>query len=111
MLLPLLSPSSASSSLVASGSGFSGKLILQACLNNVKPEQLLTGNVACCSGDTDGRIPVTATRLTLNKLGLKSVQEWTPWYDHLQVINLRNCPAQVCRNSSLTLAHPTHLSS
>ncbi|KAM0922244.1 hypothetical protein ACQ4PT_006294 [Festuca glaucescens] len=37
------------------------------------------------SGDTDGRIPVTATRLTLNKLGLKSVQEWTPWYDHLQV--------------------------
>ncbi|WVZ74499.1 hypothetical protein U9M48_022676 [Paspalum notatum var. saurae] len=37
------------------------------------------------SGDTDGRIPVTATRLTLNKLGLKTVQEWTPWYDHLQV--------------------------
>ncbi|XP_020161023.2 serine carboxypeptidase-like 34 [Aegilops tauschii subsp. strangulata] len=37
------------------------------------------------SGDTDGRIPVTATRLTLNKLGLKTVQEWTPWYDRLQV--------------------------
>ena len=37
------------------------------------------------SGDTDGRIPVTATRLTLNKLGLKTVQEWTPWYDHQQV--------------------------
>ncbi|PNT69112.1 hypothetical protein BRADI_3g49590v3 [Brachypodium distachyon] len=37
------------------------------------------------SGDTDGRIPVTSTRLTLNKLGLKTVQEWTPWYDHLQV--------------------------
>lgn len=37
------------------------------------------------SGDTDGVVPVTATRLTLNKLGLKTVQEWTPWYDHLQV--------------------------
>lgn len=37
------------------------------------------------SGDTDGRIPVTSTRLTLNKLGLKTVQEWTPWYDHQQV--------------------------
>ncbi|XVF67001.1 hypothetical protein PTKIN_Ptkin10aG0085200 [Pterospermum kingtungense] len=32
------------------------------------------------SGDTDGRIPVTATRLTLNKLGLKTIKEWTPWY-------------------------------
>ncbi|CAO2200866.1 unnamed protein product [Urochloa humidicola] len=37
------------------------------------------------SGDTDGRIPVTATRLTLNKLGLKTVEEWTPWYDRQQV--------------------------
>ncbi|CAO2168331.1 unnamed protein product [Urochloa humidicola] len=37
------------------------------------------------SGDTDGRIPVTATRLTLNKLGLKTVEEWTPWYDGQQV--------------------------
>ncbi|KAL5211792.1 hypothetical protein ABZP36_022639 [Zizania latifolia] len=37
------------------------------------------------SGDTDGRIPVTATRLTLKKLGLKTVQEWTPWYDQQQV--------------------------
>lgn len=33
------------------------------------------------SGDTDGRIPVTATRLTLNKLGLKTKQEWKPWYN------------------------------
>ncbi|XP_044490106.1 serine carboxypeptidase-like 34 [Mangifera indica] len=32
------------------------------------------------SGDTDGRIPVTSTRLTLRKLGLKTLQEWTPWY-------------------------------
>ncbi|XP_073001159.1 serine carboxypeptidase-like 34 isoform X1 [Typha latifolia] len=37
------------------------------------------------SGDTDGRIPVTSTRYSLNKLGLKTVQEWRPWYDHKQV--------------------------
>ncbi|XP_042395179.1 serine carboxypeptidase-like 34 [Zingiber officinale] len=37
------------------------------------------------SGDTDGRIPVTSTRYSLNKLGLKTIQEWTPWYDHQQV--------------------------
>ncbi|XP_052205687.1 serine carboxypeptidase-like 34 [Diospyros lotus] len=38
------------------------------------------------SGDVDGRIPVTATRLTLRKLGLKTIQEWTPWYtNHQQV--------------------------
>ncbi|XP_057961389.1 serine carboxypeptidase-like 34 [Malania oleifera] len=32
------------------------------------------------SGDADGRIPVTSTRLSLRKLGLKTVEEWTPWY-------------------------------
>ncbi|ONK73705.1 uncharacterized protein A4U43_C04F34410 [Asparagus officinalis] len=37
------------------------------------------------SGDTDGRIPVTSTRLTLNKLGLKTIQEWKPWYNNKQV--------------------------
>ncbi|KAG6496146.1 hypothetical protein ZIOFF_043994 [Zingiber officinale] len=37
------------------------------------------------SGDADGRIPVTATRYTLRKLGLKTVQEWTPWYDRQEV--------------------------
>ncbi|KAH8507963.1 hypothetical protein H0E87_010207 [Populus deltoides] len=37
------------------------------------------------SGDTDGRIPVTATRYTLNKLGLNTIEEWTPWYDGKQV--------------------------
>ncbi|URD98656.1 Serine carboxypeptidase [Musa troglodytarum] len=37
------------------------------------------------SGDTDGRIPVTSTRYTLNKLGLKTTREWTPWYDRKQV--------------------------
>ncbi|XP_019451019.1 PREDICTED: serine carboxypeptidase-like 34 isoform X1 [Lupinus angustifolius] len=37
------------------------------------------------SGDTDGRIPVTATRYTLRKLGLNVVQDWTPWYTSQQV--------------------------
>ncbi|XP_010546241.1 PREDICTED: serine carboxypeptidase-like 34 isoform X2 [Tarenaya hassleriana] len=37
------------------------------------------------SGDTDGRIPVTSTRYSLKKLGLKIVQDWTPWYSKLQV--------------------------
>ncbi|KAK3408687.1 hypothetical protein EUGRSUZ_J00874 [Eucalyptus grandis] len=37
------------------------------------------------SGDTDGRIPVTSTRYTLNKLGLDIVQDWTPWYNYQQV--------------------------
>ncbi|KAJ6839972.1 serine carboxypeptidase-like 34 [Iris pallida] len=37
------------------------------------------------SGDTDGRVPVTATRLTLQKLGLATVQKWKPWYNHQQV--------------------------
>ncbi|KAJ9691541.1 hypothetical protein PVL29_013654 [Vitis rotundifolia] len=37
------------------------------------------------SGDTDGRIPVTSTRLTLRKLGLKTIQEWTPWYTSHEV--------------------------
>ncbi|KAF3322310.1 serine carboxypeptidase-like 34 [Carex littledalei] len=37
------------------------------------------------SGDTDGRVPVTSTRYTLHKLGLKTVQEWKPWYAGQQV--------------------------
>ncbi|XP_076890563.1 serine carboxypeptidase-like 34 [Bidens hawaiensis] len=37
------------------------------------------------SGDTDGRIPVTATRLSLRKLGFKTIEEWSPWYSKNQV--------------------------
>ncbi|OVA09287.1 Peptidase S10 [Macleaya cordata] len=37
------------------------------------------------SGDVDGRIPVTSTRYTLNKLGLKTKEDWTPWYNHHEV--------------------------
>lgn len=39
------------------------------------------------SGDTDGRIPVISTRYTLNKLGLKIMEDWSPWFDHKQVAN------------------------
>ncbi|XP_068645712.1 serine carboxypeptidase-like 34 [Aristolochia californica] len=37
------------------------------------------------SGDTDGVVPVTSTRYTINKLGLKITHEWSPWYSHKQV--------------------------
>ncbi|KAF8407431.1 hypothetical protein HHK36_006564 [Tetracentron sinense] len=37
------------------------------------------------SGDTDGRVPVTSTRYTLNKLGLNITEDWTPWYNHKEV--------------------------
>ncbi|XP_071733148.1 serine carboxypeptidase-like 34 [Rutidosis leptorrhynchoides] len=37
------------------------------------------------SGDTDGRIPVTSTRLSLRKLGLNVKEDWTPWYFKNQV--------------------------
>ncbi|KAD2804517.1 hypothetical protein E3N88_37894 [Mikania micrantha] len=37
------------------------------------------------SGDTDGRIPVTSTRLSLRKLGFKTLKEWSPWYSKSQV--------------------------
>ncbi|XXG60362.1 hypothetical protein AAC387_Pa04g2289 [Persea americana] len=37
------------------------------------------------SGDTDGRVPVTSTRYTLNKLGLNTTEEWATWYSHKEV--------------------------
>ncbi|KAK6921464.1 Peptidase S10, serine carboxypeptidase [Dillenia turbinata] len=37
------------------------------------------------SGDTDGRLPVTATRYTLRKLGLDEIKEWSPWYQNHEV--------------------------
>ncbi|MBA0601573.1 hypothetical protein Gorai_004747, partial [Gossypium raimondii] len=43
-------------------------------------EHDINARFCICSGDTDGRIPVTATRLTLNKLGQKIIEDWTPWY-------------------------------
>ncbi|KAL8058433.1 hypothetical protein ABFX02_03G017400 [Erythranthe guttata] len=34
------------------------------------------------SGDTDGRVPVTGTRYSLQKLGLTIKNDWTPWYTY-----------------------------
>ncbi|KAM0019461.1 putative carboxypeptidase D [Helianthus debilis subsp. tardiflorus] len=45
---------------------------------------------AHCSGDTDGRIPVTSTRLWLRKLGLNTDEDWSPWYTRSQVIEILN---------------------
>lgn len=33
-----------------------------------------------CSGDTDGRVPVTSTRFSINKMGLKIEEEWRAWF-------------------------------
>lgn len=38
-----------------------------------------------CSGDTDGRVPVTSTRYSINRLGLKTKEEWRAWFHKLEV--------------------------
>ncbi|XP_071925995.1 serine carboxypeptidase-like 35 isoform X2 [Coffea arabica] len=38
-----------------------------------------------CSGDTDGRVPVTSTRYSINEMGLKVKEEWRAWYHKQQV--------------------------
>ncbi|XVF66998.1 hypothetical protein PTKIN_Ptkin10aG0085000 [Pterospermum kingtungense] len=37
------------------------------------------------SGDTDGRVPVTSTRYSINKMGLKAKEEWRAWFHKNQV--------------------------
>ncbi|XP_031272349.1 serine carboxypeptidase-like 35 [Pistacia vera] len=37
------------------------------------------------SGDTDGRVPVTSTRLSINKMGLKIEEEWRAWFHKKEV--------------------------
>ncbi|TVU18524.1 hypothetical protein EJB05_34629, partial [Eragrostis curvula] len=37
------------------------------------------------SGDTDAIIPLTATRYSINALGLPTTTNWYPWYDNGQV--------------------------
>ncbi|KAF5728155.1 serine carboxypeptidase-like 34 [Tripterygium wilfordii] len=39
-----------------------------------------------CSGDTDGRVPVTSTRYALRKLALNITEDWTPWYTYHQQV-------------------------
>ncbi|XP_026400925.1 serine carboxypeptidase-like 32 [Papaver somniferum] len=37
------------------------------------------------SGDTDGRVPVTSTRYSINKLTTSVKTKWYPWYNKEQV--------------------------
>ncbi|XP_050235248.1 serine carboxypeptidase-like 35 [Mercurialis annua] len=37
------------------------------------------------SGDTDGRVPVTSTRYSINKMGLRVKGEWKAWFHKNQV--------------------------
>ncbi|CAM8898861.1 unnamed protein product [Rhodiola kirilowii] len=37
------------------------------------------------SGDTDGRVPVLATRYNINSLGLPIIRAWRPWYHQKEV--------------------------
>ncbi|KAJ8761473.1 hypothetical protein K2173_001606 [Erythroxylum novogranatense] len=37
------------------------------------------------SGDTDGRVPVLATRYSISMLGLPITKRWSPWYHQKQV--------------------------
>ncbi|XP_038974000.1 serine carboxypeptidase-like 34 [Phoenix dactylifera] len=50
-------------------------------------QKLIDGGVLIWvfSGDTDGRIPITSTRYSLNKLGLEIIEDWSPWFNHKQV--------------------------
>ncbi|XP_022998432.1 serine carboxypeptidase-like 35 [Cucurbita maxima] len=37
------------------------------------------------SGDTDGRIPITSTKYSINEMNLKIEEEWRAWYERRQV--------------------------
>lgn len=37
------------------------------------------------SGDTDGRVPITSTRYSINKLELRVKKEWRAWFHKDQV--------------------------
>ncbi|KAL5993430.1 Serine carboxypeptidase-like 35 [Asimina triloba] len=37
------------------------------------------------SGDTDGRVPVTSTRYSINEMGLKIKEKWRAWFHKQQV--------------------------
>ncbi|KAG6486293.1 hypothetical protein ZIOFF_054863 [Zingiber officinale] len=59
---------------------------VEAYLNNPAVQKALHANVtklnytwSGCSGDFDGRVPVTSTRYSLNKLKLKVKASWRDW--------------------------------
>ncbi|KAF5185348.1 Serine carboxypeptidase-like [Thalictrum thalictroides] len=45
----------------------------------------VSGPYILCNGDADGRVPVTATRYTMNKLALNITEDWSPWYSHREI--------------------------
>lgn len=38
-----------------------------------------------CSGDTDGRVPVTSSRYAITTMNLPVTTPWRPWYSNKQV--------------------------
>ncbi|CAA0401420.1 unnamed protein product [Arabidopsis thaliana] len=50
-------------------------------------QKLLTGGLRIWiySGDTDGRVPVTSTRYSIKKMGLKVESPWRSWFHKSQV--------------------------
>ncbi|KAK6159381.1 hypothetical protein DH2020_006695 [Rehmannia glutinosa] len=58
-----------------------------AYLNTPEVQKALHANVTgtpgpwdSCNGDTDGRVPVTTTRYSINKFGAPVKTPWYPWY-------------------------------
>ena len=43
-------------------------------------------NIDLCSGDTDGRVPVTSSRLSVNQLQLPVAAKWRPWFSSTKVL-------------------------
>jgi hypothetical protein len=42
--------------------------------------------VIFCSGDTDGRVPVTSSRYSVNQLQLPVAAKWRAWFSSTQVL-------------------------
>jgi hypothetical protein len=43
-------------------------------------------DIYLCSGDTDGRVPVTSSRLSVNQLQLPVSAKWRPWFSNTKVL-------------------------
>nr|POE98877.1 serine carboxypeptidase ii-3 [Quercus suber] len=59
------------------------KNYVSAYLNLAEVQTALHANATtweACSGDTDGRIPVTSSRYSINTLKLPVTTAWRPWY-------------------------------
>lgn len=59
--------------------------ILEFPLHSLLPSPVLDFLFPHDSGDTDGVIPVTSTRYSIDALKLKTASPWRPWYDNGQV--------------------------